>query len=180
MYTLKRSKRVYKSRWMEVYEDSVIDKENGILGMFNRINVDDAAVVVPEFEDGSLLMVENYRHGVSTTLLELPGGFIKENEKPSNTARRELQEETGYTCNNLEQINWFYTWPGRATQRNFVYVAKGLKKMTTMKNSGKKNLENFEYIKVCKASREQIIRKLKNGKIKSAVTISALLYGYLV
>jgi ADP-ribose pyrophosphatase len=178
MYTLKSSKRVYRSRWMDVYEDSVIDKENRVLGIFNRIDVDDAAVIVPEFEDGSLLMVENYRHGVSRTLLELPGGFIKENEEPSNTAKRELQEETGYTCNNLEYINWFYTWPGRTTQRNFVFVAKGLKKMTNSR--GQKHLEIFEYIKVCKTSREQVINKLKNGKIKSAVTMSALLCGYFV
>ncbi|MGA9153198.1 MAG: NUDIX domain-containing protein [Candidatus Nitrosopolaris sp.] len=64
--------------------------------MFNRITVCDTAIVIPLFKDGSLLMVENYRHGVGTDLLELPGGFI--NEVPLGAARRELIEETGYTC----------------------------------------------------------------------------------
>jgi 8-oxo-dGTP pyrophosphatase MutT (NUDIX family) len=80
---------------MTVYEDSVIDDKKGTEGMFNRITVDDAVIIVPIFEDRSILMVINYRHGVSANLLELPGGIIQENEDPSYTARRELLEETG-------------------------------------------------------------------------------------
>jgi hypothetical protein len=44
----------------------------------------------------------------------------------------------------------------------------------------KQNLEKFEYLKVCKIGREQLMRELKNGRIKSAVTISALLFGYFI
>jgi ADP-ribose pyrophosphatase len=184
MYKVKSSKTVYKSQWMIVYEDSVIDEEQGRAGIFNRINVNDAATIVPVFEDGSLLMVENYRHGVNMNLLELPGGLIRGNEvggqqqreqQPSDTAKRELLEETGYTCNTLQYINWFYTWPGRATQRNFVFIAKGLEKIQL-----KQRLEEFEYIEVCKLGRMQVMEELRNGRIKSAVTISALLYGYFI
>ena len=65
-------------------------------------------MVIPLFKDGSLLMVENYRHGVGTDLLELPGGFINENEVPLGSARRESIEETGYTCNKVEVVNWYH------------------------------------------------------------------------
>jgi ADP-ribose pyrophosphatase len=171
---------------MVVYEDSVIDEERVAAGTFNRINVDDAATIVPIFEDGSLLMVENYRHAVSTNLLELPGGLIRGNEGEEgkqqqeqqrlyDTAKRELLEETGYTSDSLQFVNWFYTWPGRATQRNFVFIAKGLKKIQL-----EQRLEEFEYIKVCKVDREHVTQELRNGRIKSAVTISALLYGYFI
>jgi response regulator RpfG family c-di-GMP phosphodiesterase len=44
----------------------------------------------------------------------------------------------------------------------------------------KQNLEDFEYVKVYVISGEQIIQKIKNGKIKSAITISALLQGYFI
>jgi ADP-ribose pyrophosphatase len=185
MYKLKSSKTVYKSQWMVVYEDLITDEEQIALGMFNRINVDDAVTIVPIYEDGSLLMVENYRHAVSTNLLELPGGLIRGNEEEgkqqeeqqqaSDTAKKELLEETGYTCDSLQFINWFYTWPGRSTQKNFVFIAKGLKKIQL-----EQRLEEFEYIKVCKVDREQVMLELKNGRIKSAVTISALLYGYFI
>jgi len=174
-YHITRSSIMYESQWMTVYEDWVSKENGGTIGMFNRIEVLDAVTVVPILDDSSLLMVENYRHGAGTNLLELPGGFINENELGSDAGRRELLEETGYTCNKAELINWFYTWPGRTAQRNFVVVARGLKK-----RSGK-NLDKFECIKVHKLSGDKIRRELKGGgKIKSAATISALLHGYFL
>jgi ADP-ribose pyrophosphatase len=174
-YHITRSNIVYKSQWMTVYEDWVSKEDDGTIGMFNRIKVHNAVIVVPILADSSLLMVENYRHGAGTNLLELPGGFINENEVGSDAGRRELLEETGYTCNKIEVMNWFYTWPGRTAQRNFVVVARGLKKLHD------KNLDEFECIKVHKISADKIRRELKRGvKIKSAVTISALLHGYFL
>lgn len=57
--------------------------------------------------------------------------------------------------------------------RNFVVLGNGLKK-----HSGK-NLDEFEFITVWKLSENKIIRELKNGRIKSALTIAALFEGYL-
>jgi ADP-ribose pyrophosphatase len=174
-YQTRRSNVVYTSEWMTVYEDSVSTGDNvtSKVGMFNRIEVRDTVIVLPLFKDRSLLMVDNYRHGVGRDLLELPGGFIADNEAALDAARRELIEETGYTCNNLKVVNWFYTWPGRTGQKNFVVLGNGLKK-----HSGK-NLDDFEFIKVWKLSENKIIRELKNGRIKSALTIAALFEGYL-
>jgi ADP-ribose pyrophosphatase len=160
---------------MTVYEDEVY-KENDVtskVGMFNRIDVCDTAIVIPLFKDGSLLMVENYRHGVGTNLLELPGGFIDEDEVPLGAAKRELKEETGYTCNKVKAVNWFYTWPGRTGQKNFVVVANGLKKHF------RKNGDEPELIKVLQVSRNKVTQELKRGRIKSALTIAALFEGYL-
>jgi ADP-ribose pyrophosphatase len=158
---------------MTIYEDWVSEEDGGTIGMFNRIEVLDAVIVLPILQDSSLLMVENYRHGAGINLLELPGGFINENELETDAGRRELLEETGYTCNKVELINWFYTWPGRTAQRNFVVVARGLKKRYG------KNLDKLECIKVHKLSGDKIRRELnRGGKIKSATTISALLHYY--
>jgi 8-oxo-dGTP pyrophosphatase MutT (NUDIX family) len=194
MYIIEKSNLVYKSQWMQVYEDSVIyndnnDKNNKIISsnrhlikIFNRIKVDDTVIIIPIFEDGSLLMVEGYRHGAGENLLELPGGFIEENEEPSQAAKRELFEETKYSCDSLELLNWFYTWPGRTAQKNYVFVAKGLKNNNDLllgndnNNDIQSDDDNDERdIKIRKLSREQITAELKNGRrIKSSPTISAL------
>jgi ADP-ribose pyrophosphatase len=169
MYTVTSSNIVYRSLWIVLYEDQV-RKSDGMIGMFNRISVRDSSVIVPVFKDGSLLMVENYRHGARMKLLELPGGLINCGEQPRAAAKRELLEETGYECNTLKYINWTYTWPGRTTQKNFVFLAKGLKK------GGKPILEEFEYTKIRRLPKERVIQEIRSGNIKSAISISAILY----
>ena len=169
MYTITGSNIVYRSLWIVVYEDQV-RKSDGMIGMFNRISVRDSSVIVPIFKDGSLLMVENYRHGARMNLLELPGGLINADEEPRDAAKRELLEETGYECSTLEYINWTYTWPGRTTQKNFIFLAKGLKKRR------KPHLEVFEYTKIRKLPKELVIQEIRSGNIKSAISISAILY----
>jgi 8-oxo-dGTP pyrophosphatase MutT (NUDIX family) len=40
-------------------------------------------------------MIEIYRRGIDKFLLDLPSGLIENNEKPHETAKRELLQETG-------------------------------------------------------------------------------------
>jgi ADP-ribose pyrophosphatase len=171
-YKVNTSNRIYKSEWMAIYEDWIGDRKTKS-AMFNRIDVNDAAIVLPIFEDGSLLMVESYRYAAGDSLLELPGGFINENEKASETARRELLEETGYKCNKLKFMGWFYTWPGRTGQKNFVFIARQLTKASNQK------LDDYEKIKVSVISTKRIRQEIKSGKIRGSGTISGLLYAYL-
>src|SRR5918996_74839 len=77
---------------------------------------------------------------------------------------------TVYESNTIEYINWTYTWPGRTTQRNFVFLAKELKKCR------KPNLEEFEYTRIRKLTKELAIQEIRSGNIKSAISISAILY----
>jgi ADP-ribose pyrophosphatase len=169
MYRVTSSKIAYRSLWMVVFEDQV-KKSDGMIGMFNRVDVRNSSIIIPLFKDGSILMVENYRHGARTNLLELPGGLIDADEEPQVAAKRELLEETGYQCSTIKYINWTYTWPGRTTQKNFVFLAKGLKKIR------KPNLDEFEYSKIRKLARETVIQEIKSGSIKSSISISAILY----
>jgi ADP-ribose pyrophosphatase len=108
MYTVTNSNVAYRSLLMIVFEDQV-RKSDGTIGMFNRINVRNSSIIIPLFKDGSILMVENYRHGARTNLLELPGGLIDADEEPLVAAKRELLEETGYQCSTISYINWTYT-----------------------------------------------------------------------
>jgi hypothetical protein len=58
-------------------------------------------------------MTGNYRHGAGTNVLEIPRGFINENEVASDVARRELLEETGYMHNGKETSSEYkcpYVW----------------------------------------------------------------------
>jgi ADP-ribose pyrophosphatase len=182
---IKESRLVYKSEWLEVYEDFIsVNKRPEIqqrkkesdnhIKLYNKIKMpQDCATIIPIFPDGSILMIESYRHGVNTVFLELPGGLINNKEQPNEAALKELQEETGYACKTLEAKGWYYVWPSKVNQKNFVFLAKQLEKV-----SGQR-LEDTESAKIHTLSKEEIIRKLRNREIQSAETIAALCYGYI-
>src|SRR5437879_5125316 len=53
------------------------------------------AAVVAVDRDGQVLLVRQPRPAVGAHVLELPAGLVDPGEQPIDTARRELEEETG-------------------------------------------------------------------------------------
>jgi len=89
------------------------------------------AVVVPLLDDGSVLLVNQFRYPVKKNLFELPAGKLAAGEDPKVCAARELEEETGYTAGTLTKLTAIYTTPGFCTEQLHLYVATDLKKLPT-------------------------------------------------
>jgi ADP-ribose pyrophosphatase len=200
-YKIKDSRLIYKSEYLELYDDLVKinnnteieeqegQQENGELRkqlsdnnnpmMFQRIKIThDSTIIVPVFSDGSLLMIEVYRYGVDEVLLEFPGGTIEEKEYGEHelrkTARNELLEETGDGCKVLEYKGWFYTWASKMNQKIHVFLAKELEKVSEQK------LEKTEDIKIKIVPKNVVIDKFfKKQEIKNAKTVTAFVYAFM-
>ncbi|GIY24928.1 ADP-sugar pyrophosphatase [Caerostris darwini] len=52
-----------------------------------------------------LILVKQYRPALKQYTLELPAGLVDPNEKPDETAVRELKEETGYICSGVKHTS---------------------------------------------------------------------------
>jgi 8-oxo-dGTP pyrophosphatase MutT (NUDIX family) len=91
-----------------------------------------AVAVVALDPDGNVLLVRQYRHPAGRVLLEIPAGTLERDpatgaiEDPDGAARRELEEETGYRAASWERLMDFWTAPGFATERMFLYLASDL------------------------------------------------------
>src|SRR5690348_10101152 len=70
-------------------------------------HVPGAAVVAVDLA-GHVLLVRQPRPAVGGKLVELPAGLVDPGEQPIDTARRELQEETGFTAAQIEPLVSFY------------------------------------------------------------------------
>lgn len=127
-----------------------------------------AVVIVPVLDDGRICLIENYRVAVERTLLELPAGTMEPPEPEIETAGRELVEETGYRCSDIQQIAEFYMSPGILDERMVAFVATGL-------IEGENQLERGEQISNCPLSTDEVDAKLRSGEIQDAKTISTLL-----
>ena len=94
---------IYRGAIIEVYQDHM-EFANGNKADWDYIHHDGAAAVVPVLEDGRILMVRQYRTALGREALEIPAGKLDgADEEGIVCAARELEEETGYRCENLVQ-----------------------------------------------------------------------------
>ena len=85
-----------------------------------------SVVIVPLEEDGSVVMVRQYRKAAGRELLEFPAGVMEEDASPLEAARRELREETGLDATELIELGNFFAAPGSMTERLYSFLATGL------------------------------------------------------
>ena len=83
---------------------------------FYRLQGPDWVNVVAFTRSNELLVVEQFRHGIDHSTLEIPGGGCDPGEAPAEAARRELREETGFVSGQWVALG--SCTPNPATQNN--------------------------------------------------------------
>lgn len=128
-----------------------------------------AVVILPLLDDGRVCLIRNYRTAVGQTLIELPAGTLEPPEAPEATARRELEEETGYRVETIEPLCQFFMSPGIFNERMHVYLATGLK-------PGPTRLEAGEQIEPWLVEWDEALAMADDGRIQDAKTLTSLFW----
>ena len=123
--------------------------------------------VIPVTNEGKIVLVEQYRKPIEQMLLEIPAGKIDPGEDTLTTAKRELEEETGYTANDWQKLGEIVPAPGYSDEILYLYLAKDLK-------SGAQNLDHGEFVNCKEFSFDEIEKLIYENKLQDAKTISAI------
>ena len=111
--------------WLEVFEEHIRLPGGRMVNDFYTIRLRDFVVVAPLTEDGHVIMVRHYRHGPRRITRSLPSGFIEGDESPSEAAKRELLEETGYVAKSWSDLGSFVVDGNRRCGTEHVFLATG-------------------------------------------------------
>ncbi len=126
------SKVVYRGPVFYVTAEQV--REPGGVTVRRDVVHHQGSVVIMAIDKSSpeprVLLTRQYRYAAENHLWELPAGRIDTGEDHLAAAKRELQEETGYTARDWERILFFYVSPGFLNEFMVVYLARNLKKGT--------------------------------------------------
>jgi ADP-ribose pyrophosphatase len=125
-----------------------------------------AVAIVAVDAERMVTLVRQPREATRKQLLELPAGTLEEGEQPLESARRELEEETGLTGGTWSELAAFYTTPGFCRERMHLFVAEGVE-------PGPASPEADEDLEVVRWSVEEIGARL--AEIEDAKTLAGLL-----
>jgi ADP-ribose pyrophosphatase len=82
--------------------------------------------------DGKVILIEQYRVPVGGRCLELPAGLVGDEDEHAtveDTAVKELEEETGFTCDRVERLGEFHSSPGMVAESFTLVRAHGVRKV---------------------------------------------------
>lgn len=148
-----------------------VELPNGKTSKREIIKHPGAVAVIAITDDEKIVMVEQYRKALERNIIEIPAGKLEKGEEPQGCAIRELEEETGYECNNIDWLISFYTSPGFADELVHLYVATGLKKKLDAAS-----LDEDEFVNIVEVSLDEAKELVKNQKIYDAKTAFAVQY----
>ena len=162
------STRVFDGVLLKVYKDEV-ELPNGRRSVREYIKHPGAAVMVPVSENGNIIMERQYRYPVGDVMWELPAGKIDEGEDPIESAKRELQEETGYEAARFTSLGKLHPGIGYSDEVIYLYLAEDL----TFHEEAQ---DHDEFIETFELSLTGALDAIRTGKITDAKSMVSLFW----
>lgn len=160
-------KSVYKSKFVEVYEDEVQLPDNAVIKDYTVIKKPDIVIVIATVGD-KVLMIHEYKYAADAVMKALPAGHLKKDEEPTEAARRELLEETGYSGDDFAYLGILREYASKDLHQVHVVLAKDVQKVS------EKNLDPGEENTLSLTTIEAVKREIIDGQIQSSSAIAAL------
>jgi 8-oxo-dGTP pyrophosphatase MutT (NUDIX family) len=155
--------------WLRVIEQRVRLPNGHEIPEFHRIEGPDWAAVLALTDDGSAVLVRQYRHGAAESGLELPAGAIEVGEEGLPAAQRELAEETGFVAPDWQPLAIVNAEPARHTTRAHLFVARGARR------AGPPRMEAGEHLTVEVIPARELGRRIDQREINHGVHVGAIL-----
>jgi 8-oxo-dGTP pyrophosphatase MutT (NUDIX family) len=114
---------VYESPYVRVSQVDV-ELPDGERFWHYVVRLHRAATMVLVDDADRVLLLWRHRFVQDRWGWEVPGGLVDEGEEPAETARRELEEETGYRAGRAEHLITFQPRVGTVHAEHFVYVGR--------------------------------------------------------
>jgi len=124
--------------------------------------------IIPLAKNGDVVMIRQWRHGISEFTLEVPGGMVDpEDHSPMHAARREMIEETGFDSDAIIALGKVH--PNPAIQGNICYsfLAEKVHEVSRVVSLGDEETE------VVMVPMREIRGLIASGKVMHALTIAA-------
>ena len=167
-WKLQKRKKVFHSKFVNVYMDRVKLPNGRVIRDYMLVEKSDYVMVVATDIKNRIIIQREYKHGAGEIQFTLPAGLIGRGESPIEAAKRELEEETGYSNGKFTYIGMFTEYATKDLHKAYVVRASELK------TKGAQRLEDTEDIEVKLSTAYQIKKQIRDKKWHNSSAIAAL------
>ena len=157
---------LYKGKILNLCRDEVL-LPNGKTAIRETVEHSGGSAILCE-RDNKILLVKQFRYPYGEVLYDIPAGKLNAGEDPAITAIRELEEEGGVKAERVVKMFDIYPTPAYTNEIIRVYRAENIKD-TAMR------LDEDEFLTGEWIEKDRLKEMIKNGEIKDAKTLVALL-----
>jgi len=161
--TCEKSETVYTGSFLTLKRDTVL-LPDGKRATREFLEHPGAVMILPLFDDGRVLLENQYRYPVARVMVEFPAGKLDPHEDALTCAQRELQEETGYTAREFAWLTRIHPVISYSTESIDLYLARGL-------TAGKRRLDEGEFLELFTATLDDLLEWIRTGQITDVKTI---------
>ena len=154
--------RIFKTAFVDATHP-----RTGALKKFSLIEAVDWVNVIALTPTDDVVLIRQYRAGSASICLEIPGGMVDDGEDALTAAKRELEEETGYTASTWRSLGSSLPNPAIFNNRLHSYLALDAKLTTTPR------FDSSEVIELQTAPLAEVRAMLRDGRIDHALVIAA-------
>jgi ADP-ribose pyrophosphatase len=166
--TLLAGEEVFSGRLLKVYRDRV-RLPDGSESVREYIRHPGAVAIVALLADDRVVLERQYRYPLGRDFIEIPAGKLEPGEAHLQTAKRELQEETGYVASEWRRLGLIHNAIGYSDEGIELWLARGLERR-------EQKLEPGEFLEVFSLPLAEARAMVRDGRITDVKTIAGLLW----
>jgi len=164
---LKSTILIDRRPWLYLSEQDVILPNGARIDGYITWEEREYALIVALTNNG-IPMARQYKHGLKSLSLDLPGGYLEINEEPILCAKRELLEETGITASKWFHLASLVLDNNRGNARTHFFLASDTHAESIP------SLDETEELSIDYFTWEQLTSMVDQGQITSLPTVAAL------
>ncbi len=166
-------KPIYENNWIIVTEDQVINPRGG-QNLYGHFSFKNRAIgIIPIDEEGNTWLVGQARYALDEYSWEIPMGGGPIEDSPLESAKRELQEETGLTASNWEELIRIHTSNSVTDEVGIAYIAREL-------SQGPTNFDDTEDLRIWKLPLKDAVNMVLKQEITDSLSVAALLKASII
>jgi ADP-ribose pyrophosphatase len=117
-----KQSKTTKFGFFKILSKTVTCEHHDLNAVFDVMECNDWVNVIAFTEKNKILVVKQFRLGISEFTYELPGGIIASGVHPLNAAKEELLEETGHESESWFSLGKYYPNPALQNNKVFAYA----------------------------------------------------------